>query len=392
MTADRDLHLTIEPVRRRQTVEKKARFIAQLKTGNTTDRTVADLGGDDLGNAAAATKAVATGDPRYVEQVSLEDDVKRLSAMVRAHSDAKGRNAAERRSVGREVTAVSEQIGALELVLPALVANEQAPFAMTVRGATYTERAEAAPALLDSLRHAYVEGKRYGNTKEFPIAELRGVHVTASRMLSSDEMIVSLSVPGRTRSIQARDFTNADETSIGLVRRVENMVADTAHYRDDLTRRHDHALTRISELEAVADQPFEHNDELRDKRQRLDTLTAQLQISADSPQAQAKKAEHEARLEATGRQPGWSLALNPTPALVAEHGPEALARLAGRGAAAPAEPLSDAESRVAAVMAGRRTKTIQQIVAYAAAGNSATPTESPSARQHRHREGPTRGR
>ncbi len=93
-----------------------------------------------------------------------------------------------------------------------------------------------------------------------------------------------------------------------------------------------------------------------------------------------------------GRQPGWSLALNPTPALLVEHGPEALARLAGRGVAAPAEPLSDAESRVAAVMAGRRTKAIQQIVAHAAAGNSTTPTESPSAQQHRHREGPTRGR
>jgi len=151
-----------------------------------------------------------------------------------------------------------------------------------------------------------------------------------------------------------------------LVRRVENMIADTANYRDDLTRRHDHALPRIGELEAVAEQPFEHTEELRDKRQRLDTLTAQLQIAADSPQAQAKKAEHQQRLDAAGRQPGWSLALNPTPALLVEHGPEALARLAGRGAAAPAEPLSDAESRVAAVMAGRRTKTIQQIVAHAA--------------------------
>jgi len=95
---------------------------------------VADLGGDDLGNAAAATKAVATGDPRYVEQVSLEDDVKRLSAMVRAHSDAKGRNAAERRSVAREVTAVTEQMGELDRALPGLAANSGAPFAMRVRG------------------------------------------------------------------------------------------------------------------------------------------------------------------------------------------------------------------------------------------------------------------
>jgi len=68
-----------------------------------------------------------------------------------------------------------------------------------------------------------------GNTKEFPIAELRGVQVTASRMLSSDEMIVTLSVPGRSRSIQARDFTGMDTASVGLVRRVENMVADTPH-------------------------------------------------------------------------------------------------------------------------------------------------------------------
>jgi len=42
---------------------------------------------------------------------------------------------------------------------------------------------------------------------------------------------VKLSVPGRSRSIQARDFTGMDTASVGLVRRVENMVSDTPHYR-----------------------------------------------------------------------------------------------------------------------------------------------------------------
>jgi len=214
-------------------VERKARLIAQFKTGNTTDRTVADLGGDELGNAAAATKVVATGDPRYVEQVSLEDDVKRLSAMVRAHSDAKGRNAAERRSVGREVTAVTEQMVELDRALPALAANNGAPFAMSVGGKTYRERAEAAPVLVDSLRHAYVEGKRYGNTKEFPIAELRGVQVRASRMLSSDEMIVTLSMPGRSRSIQARDFTGMDTACRRCVKTDSEDVGEARSGRPD---------------------------------------------------------------------------------------------------------------------------------------------------------------
>lgn len=58
-----------------------------------------------------------------------------------------------------------------------------------------------------------------------------------------------------------------------------------------------------------------------------------------SRKPKATEAEHQARMEAAGRQPEWSLALNPTPALLAEHGPEALARLAGRGAPAPAELL-----------------------------------------------------
>jgi len=79
-------------------------------------------------------------------------------------------------------------------------------------------------------------------------------------------------------------------------------------------------------LEAVADEPFERTDALRDKRYRLDTLTTQLQTSADSPEAKAKETEHQQRMDARGRKPGWSLALNPTPALRAEFGDAELAR------------------------------------------------------------------
>jgi len=66
-------------------VERKARFIGQIKTGDLDARTAEDLGSDELGNSAAATKAVGTGDPRYLAQVQLDDDVKRLDALKRAH-------------------------------------------------------------------------------------------------------------------------------------------------------------------------------------------------------------------------------------------------------------------------------------------------------------------
>jgi hypothetical protein len=64
-----------------QTVQRKAVFIQQAKRNEVDVREVEDLGGGDIGESAAATKAIATGDPRYVKQVELEDEVKRLSAL-----------------------------------------------------------------------------------------------------------------------------------------------------------------------------------------------------------------------------------------------------------------------------------------------------------------------
>jgi len=49
-------------------------------------------------------------------------------------------------------------------------------------------------------------------------------------------------------------------------------------------------------------------------------LSAQLRIEASGPEARAAAAEAEERMEAMGRKPGWSLLLNPTPALLADMG------------------------------------------------------------------------
>jgi hypothetical protein len=197
------------------TVERKARFIGQIKTGDLDARTAEDLSSDELGNSAAATKAVATGDPRYLQQVQLDDDVKRLSALKRAHGDAKGRNAAERHACAREITATTEQLGRLDEALPRTAASADAPFAMTIGGRTYRERGPASSAVVDTVRQAYSEGKRWGAQKAFPVASLRGVEVLAARLLTSDEVVLSVNVPCRTRAMAAKDFTGRDANGAG---------------------------------------------------------------------------------------------------------------------------------------------------------------------------------
>ncbi len=261
-------------------MEKKARFIAQLKTGNIDTRTAEDVGGG-MENAAAAAKAVSTGDPRYVEQVQLADDVARLAAMQRAHSDSKGRNASDRRMLGQDVVAAGRQLSALDAVLPALEASKEAPFAMSIRGRTFTERAQAAPALAQSLRQAYSDGRGKGAQAVFVVASLRGVDVTAARLLQTDELMLELSIPGRDRRVKGDAYTGTAGGGVGLVTRVENMVKDTGNYRTECAQRHDHAQNRIAELEKVADAPFPQVDELRDKR-RAGTPPASTSVTATS--------------------------------------------------------------------------------------------------------------
>ncbi len=252
--------------------------------------------------------------------MQLDDDVKRLDALKRAHGDAKGRNAAERRACAREITATTEQLGRLDEALPRIVASAKAEFGMTIGGRTYRERGPASSALVERVRQAYSEGKRWGAQKAFPVASLRGVEVLASRLLTSDEVVLSVNVPCRTRAVAAKDFTGRDANGVGLVRRMENMVAEIPAYRSEVEHRQDFARTRTEELLAVADAPFEHEVALRDKEHELHTLTAQLHLDANSPQAHARAEAARERLAAQGRTPGWSLALNPTPALLKERG------------------------------------------------------------------------
>jgi len=376
-----------------------------------------------LGNSAAATKAVATGDPRYLQQVQLDDDVKRLDALKRAQGDAKGRNAAERRACAREITATTEQLGRLDEALPRIVASAKAEFGMTIGGRAYRERGPASSAVVERVRQAYSEGKRWGAQKAFPVASLRGVEVLASRLLTSDEVVLSVNVPCRTRAVAAKDFTGRDANGLGLVRRIENMVAEIPAYRAEVEHRQGFARTRTEELLAVADVPFEHEVALRDKTHELHTLTAQLHLDANSPQAHARAEAARERLVAQGRTPGWSLALNPTPAMLAEYGQEELMLRAGQrsgvgaelgssagadasvpaaaataaaergdGSARAVPELTAEERAVQEVMAGRRTKTIRQIVDYAANGGGATARGSGAPQRDRHRDGPARGR
>ena len=139
-----------------QKVQAKALFIEQMRRNEVIDNEIEDLSGGDIGSAAAETKAIATGDPRYVKQVELEDEVKRLSALQRAHNE--GMRQRDWR-VNQFERAIPAQRAALDRLAPiaeqaARHSASESPARITVDGRTHPDLAEAAAALAAACRAA----------------------------------------------------------------------------------------------------------------------------------------------------------------------------------------------------------------------------------------------
>lgn len=105
----------------------------------------------------------------------------------------------------------------------------------------------------------------------------------------------------------------------------------------------DQDRAELADLLANPPAPFEHTGELTDRQAELATLTLELRLAAESPEAKAKAQAAQERMAARGREPGWSLLHNPTPFVVEQSG--------FRSARELREAVRDRELRAAVVVA-----------------------------------------
>ncbi len=147
-----------------QKVQAKALFIEQMRRNEVLDTEIEDLSGGDIGSADAETKAVATGDPRYLRQVELEDDVKRLTALERAHRELVRRRDWRVTTHERAIPAKQQALDRLKPIAEQAARRTAsgAPSRITVASATQTDRNTAADALAAACRHAFIAGKDRG--------------------------------------------------------------------------------------------------------------------------------------------------------------------------------------------------------------------------------------
>lgn len=216
-----------------QNNERKQRFINAAMSGDRSVRRIEDAGSQV--SQFAMAKAIASGDPRLMQKAGLEAEVARLERQQAAHIDDQHavRSAIAHaqsgiRTAERRIEEIGQDLGLRQPTRGEL-------FAMTVDGASYTERSKAGSALLKLLRNLDVRGQE----GEWQVGHVGGFAITASAQMNWRDR-------GRTEIEAVLERTGggqgiavpADLTALGLVSRLEHALdrfdAELAEARRDL--------------------------------------------------------------------------------------------------------------------------------------------------------------
>ena len=301
-----------------QTVERKAKFIAQVMRGRLDMREMEDIG--DAALSYNEVKALATGNPLLLEKAEAEAELTRLERAERAFH--RNQDALRHRvtQAGQRITALTALVDDIGTAITLRRDTRGDAFTMTAGGFTYTKRADAGrhlqqitaqmeDTLLKSGHRRLLE--RPGELGGFPVT------VTVERVLGSMNVILALDrAPGTEIRMSPAEIKAADPAK--LVIRLENrlsgleslktrtlaeidqLTAEAAHGQDDLAR----PFTQAGQLDAARDRVARLNKQLGQAAAPQHAATPQ-QPADDGEDWLVKAAMHDAGVMA--RIPGSSV-------------------------------------------------------------------------------------
>ena len=179
-----------------QTLETKAKFIAQAMAGDAGTRRADDIGGVEL--SFAEVKAIATGNPAMLVLAEMDLDVRQLTLLRRAHLRDQAKIAAQVEILPGEIESHDREIASLRSDIDRRLETKGDKFAMQVgdlvfkpeKGEKRTARQRADAALALAVAKTYRENLRTPMPWEQKLGTLGGLDVVLTarfNRLSQDE-------------------------------------------------------------------------------------------------------------------------------------------------------------------------------------------------------------
>lgn len=257
-----------------QTLERKAQFIGQLLAGARGIRHAEDI--DSPLPEASDMKAAATGDPRIMEQAELTKNERQLKVAQSSHNRVITEAKRGVASTEARITYLEGQSAAMarDAAKVKPTAGDQFKIDIELRGriTPVAERKQAG----EMLRRFGLDTGRtvWGPARGYDIGTISGMPVQMHLKQSDDGIEYAFTVSGEASYGEpVFNILTEEADAVGLVRRIENALADVprmANYTaDELAR----AKTTLTKMKAAAtEKPFPRQKELDEVSGRLKAL------------------------------------------------------------------------------------------------------------------------
>ena len=250
-----------------QLVEGKQKFASQIMTSKSPVRSAEDI--DETALSYAEIKMLATGNPYIKEKMDLDIQVQKLK-MLKSNflSEKYGLEDKVIKFYPQQIAYLKSRVEGLTKDVETAKLHpkpiDEQPLGMMVSGVSYSEKAEAGQAIINSC-------KSMNSPDAIPLGEYRGFQMELYFDTVQRNYVVKLK--GET----SRDVPLGDDSHGNIVRidngieRFEEALADTKNSLENTEKQFETAKQEI-------EKPFAKEEELRAKTARLDELNILLNM------------------------------------------------------------------------------------------------------------------
>jgi hypothetical protein len=270
-----------------QTLETKARFIAQVMRGDTGMRSAEDV--ELAALSYAEVKALASGNPLVMEKAGIDAEVAKLSLLKSQWDNQRWSNQRESATLPGRIEKLRQRIEAIEADIADRVDVRGQRFCMVIDGQRFVDRTEAGNALVRYYVDAKARTRKIGNWKtaagEIVVGQFAGFDLSVS--------IPTAGADGPSFLLKKRRayVAHHSDNPIGMVRVIENVAnaleGRLAEVHEDLAR----AEKRLADILAELSKPFDKEERLTQLLVRQREINASLDL--DKGNAGAMEAEAE---------------------------------------------------------------------------------------------------
>ena len=251
-----------------QLVESKQKFISQIMTSKSPVRSAEDV--DEVALSFAEVKMLATGDARFKEKMDLDIQVSKLRVLKQSylseHYDLEDRVL---KYYPQTIKEYEERIAGYEndaaLVEQHKPQGEDKFCPMTLKGMTYTEKADAGEMLLAIC-------KDYPMSAPTEIGSYRGFRMEIYYDTVNAHYCMYLCG-------KAKHKVDLGADALGNLTRIENELSKLPARLEAAKTKKAETIAQLETAKEEIKKPFAFEDELKEKTERLNALNIELNLN-----------------------------------------------------------------------------------------------------------------